>query len=98
MQDFSGIERTTVAYSTWVSSTVENSTGGTTTGLMLGSRGVCSDNGTTVTVTFESVSIEVSRLDRLGVHINTYLSLLNDGFDEPLNKHEPRFFGIVASF
>lgn len=63
LQDFSGIERTTVEYRTWNSSTGDPA-GAATTGLMLGSRGVCSDNGTTVTVTFDSVSIEVGRWDR----------------------------------
>lgn len=56
MQDFSGIERTTVEYSTWASSNTEDSGSHTTTGLTVG---VCSENGTTVTVTFESISIEV---------------------------------------
>lgn len=58
LQDFSGIERTTVEYSTWASSPTEDSWSQATTGL---ARGVCSDNGTTATVTFESISIEVGR-------------------------------------
>lgn len=53
LQDFSGIEQATVEYSTW--------DGNSTADLLLGSRGVCSDNGTTVTVTFDSISMEVGR-------------------------------------
>lgn len=60
LQDFSGIEQATVEYSTWASNTTTGGTGSAkTTDLLLGSRGVCSDNGTTVTVTFDSISIEV---------------------------------------
>lgn len=51
LQDFSGIEQATVEYSTWDYNT--------TSDLLLGSRGVCSDNGTTATVTFDSISMEV---------------------------------------
>lgn len=51
LQDFSGIEQATVEYSTWNSNSTND--------LLLGSRGVCSDNGTTVTVTFDRISMEV---------------------------------------
>lgn len=54
LQDFSGIEQATVEYSTWASNTTTGHTG-----LLPGSRGVCSDNGTTVAVTFDSISMEV---------------------------------------
>lgn len=52
LQDFSGVERVSVEYNTAV--TREN---WATTGLR--NKGVCSDDGTNVTVIFESVSLEV---------------------------------------
>ena len=53
IQDFSGVERTTVEYQTWAAA------GDFGAILVSSDKGVCSDNGTTVTVTFESVSLEV---------------------------------------
>lgn len=65
LQDFSGIERMTVEYRTWASGNAEGSGSHATSGV---NAGVCSENGTTVTVTFESISIEVGTLDRRRRH------------------------------
>lgn len=69
MQEFSGIERTTVEYTTWMEGTSTADPGrATTAGLILGSRGACSENGTTVTVTFDSISMEVGETDENEKH------------------------------
>lgn len=52
MQDFSGVERTTVEYQTWAAGDFGST-------LVSSNKGVCSDNGTTVTVSFDIVSLEV---------------------------------------
>lgn len=60
IQDFSGVERAVVEYQTWAAATAAAAAAGEFGAtLVVSDKGVCSDNGTTVTVTFESVSLEV---------------------------------------
>lgn len=62
IQDFSGVERAAVEYQTWSAATTTAAAaaaGGLGATLVPSDKGVCSDNGTTVTVTFERVSLEV---------------------------------------
>lgn len=58
IQDFSGVERTTVEYQTWAAYAAA-AAGESGAILVSSDKGVCSDNGTTVTVTFDGVSLEV---------------------------------------
>lgn len=52
LQDFSGVEQTSVEYSTWTADDDIATEG-------VNNKSVCSDNGTTVTVTFAAASLEV---------------------------------------
>ncbi|CAM9114790.1 unnamed protein product [Hapterophycus canaliculatus] len=82
LQDFSGIERTTVNYTTWTSTAsfaAKDPGRGRSEHLPLR---VCSDNGTTVTVTFDAVLIEgddgdlpLLELDYMNSPVNDYTGM-----------------------
>ncbi|CAM9804617.1 unnamed protein product, partial [Scytosiphon promiscuus] len=79
LQDFSGIERTTVEYTTSMptaSSGTEDSA--RSAHLLLGNKGVCSNNGTTVTVTFDAVSTEGDDGDLPLLELDYMNSPMND--------------------